>query len=158
MFAKSVFHICLKECLLFCCNSIFSKSFVFLWQHAAAVFNKIELCGWSRPWWLQPSMPALRLQMPTSISRLWKLFLLPAHFPVLWSQECFILGAEPNTTLGICSESAKLVHSVWPLVLVAGNVFISGVSQALLIFLQSAGLWFHFQMVTYSFTIYHLYR
>jgi len=85
-------------------------------------------------------------------------FLLLAHFPVLWSQERFTLGAELNTTLKICLVSAKLVHTVWPLLLVAGNVFLSGVSQALLIFLQSAALWFNFQMVTCSSTIYPLHR
>lgn len=156
MFVKSVFCICHKECLHFCCNSTFSKSFVFPWQYTAVVFNKNEFCGWSRPWWLQPSMPSLRLQMPSSISWLWKLFFLPAHFPILWSQEHLILGAELNPKLETCLESAKLVHSVWTLLLVAGNVFISGVSQALLIFLQNAVLWFHFQMLSYSFAIYRL--
>lgn len=159
MFAKSIFYICHKECLNFCCNSTFSKSSVFLWQCAAVVFSKNELCGWSRPWWLQPLIPSLKLRMPASISRLWKLFLLPAQLPALWSWERFILGAESNTkNLEICLEFAKLVHSIRPLLLVAGNISTNRVSQALLVFLQSAALWFHSQMVTYSFAIYHLYR
>lgn len=52
----------------------------------------------------------------------------------------------------------SLQNGLWPLLLLAGNVLISSVSQALLIFLQSAALWFHFQMATYSFAIYHLYK